>query len=119
MWHHFSQRIRQVDNFIRDNTFMMALLVRLLPLGSNWMVNIAAGVSGVRSVPFFTGSALGYMPQMLIFSLVGSGARVDEFWQVLLAMLLFVVAAVIGGYLYRKYRRGKWLPETVAKEPDV
>lgn len=119
MWRHFSQRIRQVDNFISDNTFMMALLVRLLPLGSNWMVNIAAGVSGVRSVPFFTGSALGYMPQMLIFSLVGSGARVDEFWQVLLAMLLFVVAAVIGGYLYRKYRRGKWLPEAVAKEPDV
>jgi uncharacterized membrane protein YdjX (TVP38/TMEM64 family) len=119
MWRHFSQRIRQVDNFIRDNTFMMALLVRLLPLGSNWMVNIAAGVSGVRSVPFFTGSALGYMPQMLIFALVGSGARVDEFWQVALAMLLFVVAAVIGGYLYRKYRRGKWLPEAVDKEADV
>jgi uncharacterized membrane protein YdjX (TVP38/TMEM64 family) len=119
MWRHFSERIRQVDNFIRDNTFMMALLIRLLPLGSNWMANIAAGASGVRSVPFFTGSALGYMPQMLIFSLVGSGARVDKFWQVVLAMVLFVVAAVIGGYLYRKYRRGRWLPEAVDKEPDV
>jgi uncharacterized membrane protein YdjX (TVP38/TMEM64 family) len=70
-------------------------------------------------VPFFSGSALGYMPQMLIFSLVGSGARVDKFWQVVLAMVLFVVAAVIGGYLYRKYRRGKLLPEAVDKEPDV
>lgn len=119
MWRHFSERIRQVDTFIRDNTFMMALLIRLLPLGSNWMVNIAAGVSGVRSVPFFSGSALGYMPQMLIFSLVGSGARVDKFWQVALAMVLFVFAAVIGGYLYRKYRRGKLLPEAVDKEPDV
>ena len=119
MWRHFSERIRQVDNFIRDNTFMMALLIRLLPLGSNWMANIAAGVSGVRSVPFFTGSALGYMPQMLIFALVGSGARVDEFWQVVLAMVLFVVAAVIGGYLYRKYRRGRLLPEAVDKEADV
>ena len=70
---HFSERIRQVDGFLQENTFTMALLIRLLPLGSNWMVNIAAGVSGVRSVPFFTGSALGYVPQMLIFSLVGSG----------------------------------------------
>ena len=119
MLRHFSERIRQVDNFIRENTFMMALLIRLLPLGSNWMVNIAAGVSGVRSVPFFTGSALGYVPQMLIFSLLGRGARVDEFWQVVLALVMFVVAAVIGGYLYRKYRRGKILSPAVDRELDV
>ena len=119
MWRHFSKRIRQVDSFIRDNTFMMALLIRLLPLGSNWMVNIAAGVSGVRSVPFFSGSALGYMPQMLIFSLLGSGARVDEFWQMVLAIILFVIAAVIGGYLYRKYRRGKLLSRSIDHEADV
>lgn len=110
MWRHFSERIRKVDGFIRENTFTMALLIRLLPLGSNWMVNIAAGVSGVRGVPFFSGSALGYVPQMLIFSLLGSGARVDEFWQIVLAMVLFVIAATIGGYLYRKYRRDRSLP---------
>ena len=56
---------------------------------------------------------------MLIFSLLGSGARVDEFWQVVLAMVLFVIAAVIGGYLYRKYRRGKLLPRAVDHEADV
>jgi uncharacterized membrane protein YdjX (TVP38/TMEM64 family) len=119
MWRHFSERIRRVDDFIRDNTFMMALLIRLLPLGSNWMVNIGAGASGVRSVPFFTGSTLGYVPQMLIFSLLGSGARVDAFWQLLLAMTLFVVAAVIGGYLYRQYRQGKSPPGLTNSEADV
>ena len=119
MWRHFSERIRRVDDFIRDNTFTMALLIRLLPLGSNWMVNIGAGVSGVRGVPFFAGSALGYMPQMLVFSLVGSGARIDEFWQVLLAMVLFVVAAVIGGYLYRQYRQDRLLPCSTTDEADV
>jgi len=70
-------------------------------------------------VPFFSGSTLGYMPQMLIFSLLGSGARVDEFWQVVLAMVLFVVAAVIGGYLYRKYRQDRPLPCSTADEADV
>ena len=119
MGRHFSERIRRVDEFIRDNTFMMALLIRLLPLGSNWMVNIGAGVSGVRSVPFFTGSALGYVPQMLIFSLLGSGVRVDEFWQLLLAMMLFVVAAVMGGYLYRQYRQGSSLPRSTDDETEV
>jgi uncharacterized membrane protein YdjX (TVP38/TMEM64 family) len=119
MWRHFSDRIRRVDAFIRDNTFMMALLIRLLPLGSNWMVNIGAGVSGVRSVPFFTGSALGYVPQMLIFSLLGSGVRVDEFWQLVLAMVLFVVAAVIGGHLYRQYRQDSSLPRSTDNEAEV
>ena len=116
---HFSERIRQVDSFLQENTFTMALLIRLLPLGSNWMVNIAAGVSGVRSVPFFTGSALGYVPQMLIFSLVGSGARVDRFWQVAIAMVLFVIAAFLGGYLYRKYRHGKTLGQAADRELGV
>ena len=116
---HFSARIRQVDGFLQENTFMMALLIRLLPLGSNWMVNIAAGVSGVRSVPFFTGSALGYVPQMLIFSLVGSGARVDRFWQVAIAMAMFVIATFLGIYLYRKYRQGKTLGQAVDRDLGV
>jgi uncharacterized membrane protein YdjX (TVP38/TMEM64 family) len=94
---------------IDENTFTMAVVIRLLPLGSNWMVNIAAGASGVRSVPFFLGSALGYIPQMLIFALVGSGTRVDQFWQVAIAMAMLVVAVVLGVWLYRKYRHGKAL----------
>jgi len=119
LWRHFSARIRQVDDFLHDNTFTMALLIRLLPLGSNWMVNIAAGVSGVRSVPFFLGSALGYVPQMLIFSLVGSGTRVDRFWQVAIAMAMFVIATFLGGYLYRQYRHGKTPGQATDSEPGV
>ena len=102
----YSGRIDRVGRFIDENTFSMAVLIRLLPLGSNWMVNIAAGVSGVRSMPFFLGSALGYIPQMLIFALVGSGTRVDQFWQVAIAMALFILAAVLGAWLYREYRHG-------------
>lgn len=102
----YAGRIARVGRFIDANTFTMAVLIRLLPLGSNWMVNIAAGVSGVRSMPFFLGSALGYIPQMLIFALVGSGTRVDQFWQVAIAMALFVLAAVLGAWLYREYRHG-------------
>lgn len=105
----YSGRIDRVGRFINENTFTMAVLIRLLPLGSNWMVNIAAGASGVRSTPFFLGSALGYIPQMLIFALVGSGSRVDQFWQVAIAMAMFVIAALLGAWLYRRYRHGRTL----------
>jgi len=101
---HFARRIQRIEGFIRENTFTMALLLRLLPLGSNWMISVAGGASSVRSVPFFLGSALGYIPQMLIFSLVGSGTQVGQFWQVAIAMAMFVVAALLGMHLYRRYR---------------
>jgi len=115
----FSVRIRQLDLFLHENTFTMALLVRLLPLGSNWMINIGAGVSSVRKLPFFLGSALGYIPQMLIFSLVGSGTRVDQFWQVAIAMALFVLAATLGIVLYRKVGHGKTLGRKLDRELGV
>ena len=115
----FSARIQQIDAFLHENTFTMALLVRLLPLGSNWMINIAAGVSSVRKYPFFLGSALGYIPQMLIFSLLGSGTRVDQFWQVAIAMALFVLAATLGVVLYRKVARGKTLGQKIDGELGV
>lgn len=112
-------RIQRVDRFLSEHTFTMALLVRLLPLGSNWMINIAAGVSSVKKLPFFLGSALGYIPQMLIFSLLGSGTRVDQFWQVAIAMALFVLAAVLGVVLYRKVGHGKTLGRGLDRELGV
>ena len=115
----YSGSLERVGRFVDRNTFSMTLLLRLLPLGSNLMVNVAAGVSGVRSVPFFLGSAVGYLPQMLVFALVGSGSGVDRFWQVTLAMALFVVATVLGGWLYRKYRQGMTLDPELDRQLGI
>ncbi len=111
---HYSARIRRIDRFIHVHTFPVTLLFRLLPLGSNWLVNIAAGASDVRSVQFFLGSMLGYIPQMIVFALVGSGTRVDRFWQVAIAMVLLVAAAGLGYWLYGRYRRQGWLDDKEA-----
>jgi uncharacterized membrane protein YdjX (TVP38/TMEM64 family) len=116
---HLAGRLDKVGLFIKENTFSMTLLIRLLPVGNNGLVNIAAGVSGARSVPFFLGSALGYLPQTLIFALVGSGTGVDQFWQVAVAMALFVVATVLGAMLYRKYRHGMSLGPQLDHELGV
>lgn len=107
-----SRRFGKVSEYIHDNTFSMSLLIRLLPAGSNFLVNLAAGVSGVRSLPFFFGSALGYIPQMLVFSLIGSGTSVDQSWQIAVAIVLFGVSAMLGVSLYCKYRRRKSLDES-------
>lgn len=99
----YGTRLHGVQNFIRDNTFAMTMLLRLLPVGSNGLINAAAGSAGVHGLPFFLGSALGYIPQMLIFSLVGSGIRVGQYWQVGVAMAMCVLAALPAWHLYRRW----------------
>ena len=45
----FSSRLKKADGFLKLNTFVMALLIRLLPLGSNLMTNLVAGVSSAKA----------------------------------------------------------------------
>lgn len=103
----FSNRVRNIDDFLRDNPLSMTLLIRLLPLGSNLLTNLAAGVSSVNPLPFFQGSAIGYFPQTLIFALVGSGFSVDPELHIGISAVLFMISGIIGVSLYRKYHQGK------------
>ncbi len=114
--HRFPGKVRKVDAFIRDNPFNMTLLIRLLPVGSNLVTNLAAGVSSVAALPFFAGSALGYVPQTAVFALVGSGVNLDPVWRIGLGVVLFVVSGVLGVYLYRRMRHGKHYDEDLERE---
>jgi uncharacterized membrane protein YdjX (TVP38/TMEM64 family) len=102
-----SGRSKRVDDFLRGNPFEMTLLIRLLPVGSNFVTNLAAGVSSVAAAPFVLASALGYVPQTAVFALVGSGIHVDPVWRIGLGVVLFIVSGLLGLFLYRRLRRGR------------
>lgn len=102
--HRFGARIARVDAFLRGNPFTMTLLIRFLPVGSNVVTNLAAGVTSVGARPFLAGSLLGYLPQTLIFALLGTGIHVDPAMRITLSVALFVGSAVIGVWLYRRVR---------------
>jgi uncharacterized membrane protein YdjX (TVP38/TMEM64 family) len=104
--HRFPGRIRKVDDFLRDHPFSMAVVIRLLPVGSNLVTNLLAGVTSVLVTPFFAGSAVGYLPQTLVFALAGSGVNFDPVLRLTLAGVLFVVSSLIGIWLYRRHRHG-------------
>lgn len=109
----YSSRIQRLDDFVHDHPFSMTLLIRLLPVGSNLATNLIAGISSVRALPFFLGSVLGYLPQSLVFALVGGGVQVDKQWQVALAAALFIVSGVLGARLYQRFRHGKSFDDQV------
>lgn len=111
------ERLARIDRFIHDNPFSMTLLIRLLPVGNNLAVNLAAGVSSVRALPFLAGSALGYLPQTAIFALVGSGVNVDPALRIGVAVVAFVLMSLLSLYLYRRYRHGVSLDSELDSAP--
>ena len=105
----FPTRLKKANGFLRYNSFAMALLIRLLPLGSNLVTNLVAGVSSASALGFLAGSVLGYIPQTIIFALLGSGINLDPAFRITSSVLLFVLSAALGVYLYRRYRQGQEL----------
>lgn len=100
----FGRRMGQFDNLFRQQTVLKVLMIRLLPVGSNLVTNLVAGCSEIGFTPFLAGSVLGYLPQMLIFALAGAGIGHADQYELLLSVVLFVVASVIGARLYHSHR---------------
>ena len=112
----FPDRVQKIDDFLRDNPFKMTLIIRLLPVGSNLVTNLAAGVTSVSLFWYLLGSLLGYIPQTLIFAMVGKGVRIDGTWQITTSVALFVISGVLGAQLFHKYRRNQALDDEIECE---
>jgi len=102
----FGPRLRPLVETLRHNPFSSALALRLLPVGNNLALNLLAGLSGIALWPFLAASALGYLPQTIIFALLGKGVRVDGTWQMVLAAGLLLVSVGLGLWLLRRQRAG-------------
>ncbi|MBU8539055.1 TVP38/TMEM64 family protein [Falsiroseomonas tokyonensis] len=105
----FGHRLRPLRDALRANPFEATLALRLLPVGNNLALNLLGGMAGLAAGPFLAGSALGYLPQTVVFALLGKGIRVEGAWQLGLGIGLFVVSAGLGLLLLRRHRAGQAL----------
>lgn len=95
-------KIARVDRFLGAHPFTMTLMIRFMPLGSNLITNLLAGVSSVRGLPFLAGSLVGFLPQTAIFALLGSGFKVQPVWRITLAVILLVISTILGIVIYKR-----------------
>ncbi len=96
------RQLQRFDRFLSTNAFMATLTLRLLPVGSNLVTNVMAGVSGARAVPFIAASALGYVPQTVVFALLGGGVLEGVWVKIALGVVLFIVSSLLGLVLLRR-----------------
>ena len=67
------QRLQRFDDLLGQHGFMVVLLIRLCPVGNNFLTNYLAGVTAIPLGTFLAASFVGYLPESLIFALLGSG----------------------------------------------
>jgi uncharacterized membrane protein YdjX (TVP38/TMEM64 family) len=100
-----SMRIRNLEKLLVEHDFTAGIAVRALPISNNTIVNLLAGVTGVRPWRYFAGSAIGYLPLTIVFVLAGSGVQQDTFSRILLSLGLYLFLVIPTGYFVQKRLR--------------
>jgi len=98
-------RLARLDRMLASRPFVATLTLRLLPVGNNLLLNLLAGISGLRAAPFLAATLIGYLPQTAVFALAGSGVHVGRTVQLGTALALFAVSATLGALLLRQGRK--------------
>jgi uncharacterized membrane protein YdjX (TVP38/TMEM64 family) len=98
----FGKALRKVDAMLAAQPFIATLTLRLLPVGSNLLLNLAAGLTSVRALPFLAASAIGFIPQTAIFALIGQGSAPSHTHVLAIGVVMFALSAVFGIILLRR-----------------
>lgn len=96
--------IHKLNKLLKDDVFTKVLILRLQPFGTNLLTNVCVGFTAIPHKVFLAASAIGYIPQMLVFTLLGKGVRVGSQTQLLLSMVLLLVSLILGFILYKRHQ---------------
>ncbi len=98
--------LHSLNNLLREDVFFKVFVLRLQPLGTNLITNLCAGVTTVSAKLFLISSWFGYLPQMLVFALLGAGVRIGSNAYLFYSLSMLAVSLAIGMWLYRRAIRG-------------
>ncbi|MDO9083350.1 MAG: VTT domain-containing protein [Humidesulfovibrio sp.] len=105
----FGKRAAKLDAFLRTGPFRTSLAIRLLPVGHNLLTSVAAGVTSIPAASFILGSAVGYLPQNLVFAIFGGGVGAESglgrALSIGVSVALLAASAWLGLSVYRAYKR--------------
>lgn len=95
--------VQSLNGLLSKDVFLKILVLRLQPLGTNLITNLCAGVTSVSARLFLASSWLGYLPQMMVFCLLGAGVRIGSNAYLLYSLSMLLLSLVIGGWLYKRF----------------
>ncbi len=106
-------RLQRLRQGFQEEGFSYLLFLRLVPLFPFWVINLAAGLFGMRLVTYVTATAVGILPGTFVYAYFGQGLRSAlESGGSPLTAELFIGLALLGAMALvpvavRKWRRGR------------
>ena len=101
----YKKTVQFLDKLVRHDAFVKIIVLRIQPLGTNLLTNLSAGVSSIRPFMFFASTAIGYLPQMIVFALAGDGVRLGDQSKILISVGLMVLSMVLAYWLWRRHQQ--------------
>jgi uncharacterized membrane protein YdjX (TVP38/TMEM64 family) len=95
-------RLQKLDGLLKEHGFMVLLLVRLCPIGNAFLTNCIAGVSAIGFWSFVFSSFLGFLPETIIFALLGSGFSANFQLRLLSSVFLFIIFSIGFIFFFKK-----------------
>jgi len=102
----FPGAVKNLNKLVEQDAFLKIVVLRMQPLGTNFLTNVCAGVTAISSRLFLISSWVGYLPQMIVFSLLGAGVRIGSNAYLTYSIMMLVISIAIGIWLYRRYLVG-------------
>ncbi|MCE2593699.1 VTT domain-containing protein [Motilimonas cestriensis] len=96
-------RMEKFSRFAKHKPFLKILTLRLFPFGSNLLTNTLSGGGSVPFFPFITASLVGYLPQTIIFSLVGDGMNDANSTMLYISIIMALISFILSTLLYRDH----------------
>jgi uncharacterized membrane protein YdjX (TVP38/TMEM64 family) len=108
-------RWEAIDAEMRQGGLFYMFAIRLLPIIPYGIVNFAAGLTSIRFRDYLVGTALGTVPGILPFVMMGSGLHALSKGDILPLMVAFTLTGMLVG-VATWYRRRRQFPTQAIKE---
>ena len=93
-------KIERVRRLLAGDTWKWICIIRLMPVGSNLVTNVAAALAGLSRRSVLLGSLPGYLPQSLLFSYAGRGVALQDTSKIWMSLALLLGSTALAWYLY-------------------
>jgi uncharacterized membrane protein YdjX (TVP38/TMEM64 family) len=102
--------MKKFQRFSQQAPFLKILMLRLFPVGSNLLTNLLSGSIKVPFNAFIQASLLGYLPQTVIFLLLGHGISEANDSMIYASIIFSTISVVLTGVIYRDHIKQRMAP---------